>query len=137
MTRPHLFKHAFITLILVGVLNFIATRLYLYWTTQYFDSLVHFTAGISVGFATLWIVSRSQPSWTTIEIFRVAFFGTLAIGLLWEAYELMFGITSILDGVHYVTDTLFDLVMDVLGSVVAAFYSMGLATTTPSTEQIK
>ncbi len=120
MLRSHLFKNAFILLVLVGVLNSVAVKLHLYWTLHYFDSLVHFTAGVSVGFAALWFFSRSV---TAKNILLVSFAMTLFVGIIWEIFELYFNITYLSDGIHYVTDTSFDLVMDCLGALVAGFYS--------------
>ena len=125
--KSHSFRIAFIFLILVGVLNFIAITLHLYWTLHYFDSLVHFTAGVSVGFASLWFVSlffvKNNAPLNRNYILTVAFVGALIVGIVWEVFELVFGVTTLADGIHYITDTSSDLLMDVLGGLVAAFYT--------------
>lgn len=121
MIRSKAFKAAFVLLILVGVLNWIAIKLYLYWTVHYFDSLVHFLAGMCVGLASLWLAS-GKGKLSGWQIIAAAIIGALVIGLLWEIYELAVGDTTVADGMRYVTDTSSDILMDVLGGLAAGLY---------------
>ena len=124
--RTILFKRAFILLVLVGILNFVANKLYFYWTLHYFDSLVHFLAGITVGLASVWFFSRNKVYMTQSSVFLSVFIGVFVVGIVWEVFELVYGITSFSDGMHYVTDTSLDIGMDMVGGVLAGIYSWKL-----------
>ena len=47
----------------------------------------------------------------------------LIIGLLWEVYEIYFGLTFFSDGIIYVRDTASDLILDTCGGFFGALYS--------------
>jgi len=124
MARARLLKNAFLLVVFVGVLHFVAIKLSLYWTLHYFDSVVHFFAGVSVGFASLWLCTKDDMPIpiSSKKIFLTSFLGALGVGLVWEVFELLSGITTLSDGIHYVTDTGSDLFMDIFGGVVAGWY---------------
>ena len=119
-----LFRDAFVLLVLVGVLDYIGVKLYLFWTLHYYDSLVHFTAGITVGLGSVWLwMQLSKGRLTQKHVVWSAFVGALVVGVVWEIFELTNGITLLSDGIHYVTDTSSDLLMDVSGGLIAALYA--------------
>jgi hypothetical protein len=127
-----LFKQTFFLLIVIGILNWIGTELYLYWTVWWYDMLLHFLSGFSVGLAAVWLwgklFSVQMHFWKTIVF---ALFGSLIIGVLWEAYELYFGITLFSDGISYVTDTLSDLTLDICGGFFSGLYAFRLLNSNP------
>lgn len=109
----------------VGILNWIATHFYLYWTVYEFDSLVHFLGGILVALFFLWFYFYSgffSPKRRDFNQFlKISFLSILFVGVLWEAFELIVGVTGFLDK-EYVYDTTLDLIMDFLGALVGCFY---------------
>jgi hypothetical protein len=126
--NKRLFKHTFFLLFVVGVLNLVATELYLYWTIWWFDMLVHFLAGTTVSMATLWFwphINKIKIH-TTVQIIIVAIIGTIIVGIVWEIYELYFHITSLSDGISYITDTVSDLIMDISGGFFGAWHALRL-----------
>ncbi len=58
------------------------------------------------------------------KIIFTGFLGALFIGILWEFYELYFEITSISDGISYLTDTSSDILMDISGGILGGLYSL-------------
>jgi hypothetical protein len=119
-----LFKHTFLLLVIIGLLNWVGTYLYLYWTIWWFDMLMHFISGLEVGMAAVLIWQYFYP--TKIRLTKkmaIGVLGGLTVGLLWEAYELYFGITTLSDGVAYYTDTVSDLILDLCGGFFAGLYA--------------
>jgi magnesium-transporting ATPase (P-type) len=126
--RWNIFLTAFFVLLLVGILNIIAYIFYFYWTLHYFDTLVHFLAGVSVGFASVWFftyknrnddLGRFIETWNKKRIIKYTLLSGFIIGFLWEIFEILVQATSFSDGIKYVTDTSLDLFVDTLGSVLA------------------
>ncbi len=125
MIQTRLFKNTFTLLFIVGVLNYIAVYLYLYWTVWWFDMLVHFLAGTCVAMATVlayyFYNGRRIP--VLYKSILLGIFGGIIIGVLWEAYELYFEIENIYDGLSYVLDTSSDLVLDTSGAILGGLYA--------------
>ena len=128
MLSQSIFKRAFITLAITGFLNFISMRFYLYWSFWWMDMIVHFFGGLTVSLATLWVFSHLYgfKNWNTLRLITVSLMGSIFIGVIWELFELHFGITSLSDGVRYVTDTASDISMDIVGGIVGFFYTLNL-----------
>lgn len=125
MIQTRLFKNTFILLVVVGVLNFLAVYLYLYWTVWWFDMLVHFSAGMCVAMAGILLYffyhSKNIPS--IPDSIKVAVLSVLLVGVLWEIYELCIGVASFSDGLGYFMDTGSDLLMDISGGVLGSLYA--------------
>ena len=128
MISQIIFKRAFWILVITGVANLIASKFYLYWTLPRVDMVVHFFAGLTVALATLWLCSLrfDISKWKVCSIFCFALLGSISVGILWEIYELHFGITSISDGIYYFMDTGSDLTMDTVGGIAGFFYTSKL-----------
>jgi hypothetical protein len=124
MMHTRLFKYTFWVLAFVGAINYAAIHLYLYWTVWWFDMVVHFSAGVCVGMASVLVYAfyrKMTPS--TAQAITTALIGALAIGVLWEFYELVFHITSLSDGMAYATDTSSDILMDLSGGLLGGLYA--------------
>jgi hypothetical protein len=124
MMHTRLFKYTFWILVFVGAINYAAIHLYLYWTVWWFDMVVHFSAGVCVGMASVLVYAfyrKMTPS--TAQAITTALIGALAIGVLWEFYELAFHITSLSDGMAYATDTSSDILMDLSGGLLGGLYA--------------
>jgi magnesium-transporting ATPase (P-type) len=131
MMKTKLFIHAFILLALVGVLNLTAIHLYLYWTTNWFDMIVHTLAGATVGMTMIlfWQYRHMSVPLQSLDqrhLVRIGVIGAIVIGILWEIYELSFGITTLADGIHYFTDTGSDLICDTIGGILGSLYAYRL-----------
>ena len=120
-----LFIRAFVLLILIGLLDFIADKFYLYWTLHWFDSVLHFISGvcIAVGGISTWLLIFNNGNHSKKRILTIGLLFVAIIGILWEFFELRFGITSLSDGIHYATDTTLDVFLDMLGGFLGSLYS--------------
>ena len=126
MLETRLFRHIFILLFVVAILNFLGTTFYLYWTLWGFDTVVHFLAGASVSMAVVLFWEYYFPN-KTPSLIKTIFLAVLVafiIGILWEIYELYFDLTSFSDGIVYVRDTLSDLLMDITGGFFGTLWAM-------------
>lgn len=124
MLTQTIFKKAFWSLALTGILNWFSTKLYLYWTVWWIDMVVHFLGGLTVGLTLMWLGSLSNNfrDWSLKKLLFSALFGAILIGILWEIYELYFGLTSLSDGMDYWTNTSSDLIMDAVGGISSFLY---------------
>ncbi|MCB9805689.1 hypothetical protein H6775_00850 [Candidatus Nomurabacteria bacterium] len=118
-----LFKEVFLTLILVAILHKIALVLFLYWTVDWFDILMHGLGGLSLGFLFLFIFYTSGFSNLDQSHFFYVFFITigsvLIVGLIWELWEVFVGLTDVLKDQ---LDTISDIVMDMVGATLSFLY---------------
>lgn len=123
ITKP-LFKRTFALLILIGVGDFVANALYLYWTVWWADMIMHFSAGFCVAMAGIvfWQFFLDKNI-SFKKAVAVAFMFTITVGLMWEIFETYFEIAMTSDGYSYVTDTISDLILDVSGGILGAIYS--------------
>lgn len=107
--------------VLVASLNYIAGVFYYYWTIGWFDSFVHFLAGIAMGLFSVWIYFQSGLFKKSIPEKRqavlISIICVLAIGIGWEIFEYANGLTQSTES--YSLDTIHDLISDILGALVA------------------
>ena len=88
--------------------------------------VVHFLAGATVAIATVLIIKyflRDRVA-TLGKFVWPAITTALIIGVIWELYELHFGLTHLSDGVRYIRDTTSDISMDICGGILGALYSI-------------
>ena len=107
----------------LGVAYALGSVLHLFYTLMWFDMVVHCSAGVAIGllvYMTFEYVSEKPMTYS--ERLRKGISIVLLIGLLWECYELYFGITS-LRSADYFADNGMDVVMDTLGGMIALFYA--------------
>lgn len=120
MTRVHLFRLAFYTAVIVAALHILAVVFFLYSFYWWFDIPMHFLAGFCIGLFFLGLFcadDASRPAGSQRALF-VALAGSLAVGLVWELFEYLNGITFNAIG-NYRLDTVKDVVMDVTGGYAA------------------
>lgn len=120
--NQRLFRDTAILFVAIGVLDFLANKLYLYWTTWWVDVILHFLAGAVVAMAVI-LVLESLSWLSRRHVIGSVIFSVIAVGIAWELFELRFEITSLADGVAYWSDTLSDLVLDALGGFLGMKYS--------------
>ncbi|MES2214020.1 MAG: hypothetical protein V4465_01315 [Patescibacteria group bacterium] len=108
---------------IMGLLHLAGSYLYLYWTAWWFDNLVHFTGGVGVGFFIVWFFLFSGLVWKDVptrnKIFVTSLSLTLLVGLGWELFEYVNGLTQSTES--YALDTVHDLLADTLGGAIAGF----------------
>jgi hypothetical protein len=122
--KKPLFKQTFLLLFLLGVADFVANSLYLYWTVWWFDIIMHFSAGVCVGMASILVWQYFLDGNISFKKSLVlALFFSLLVGLLWEFFEVYFGIALVSDGVPYITDTISDMILDVCGGLLGGIYA--------------
>lgn len=109
------------TLLVTGALNILGTKLYLYWTVIWFDMIMHFLGGlfVSLFFFSILSLLKSRLSYTEKLVLGVIF--TVLVGLVWEYYELVIGVTNLADTAYW-GDTGMDIVMDTLGSIAGVLF---------------
>lgn len=113
----------FIASAAVAVLHKIALTLFLYWTTPWFDILMHFlggfTIGLIAGFAFFISGFVKIPRDHLLNAFIIIIGTVLIVGLVWELWEVFVGFTDVLNDE---VDTIMDVVMDLIGASVAFLY---------------
>lgn len=123
--KKPLFWETFGLLMLVGVLNYFATRYHLYWSVYEFDSLVHFLGGATLSVFFLWLYFFSgffNPAKRSLTRFLlISIVGAMFVAVCWEIYELLLG-EAAMNKAAYPYDTSMDIIMDTLGMVAACFY---------------
>jgi hypothetical protein len=119
------FFPSFLVLSLVGLLHWIGSSDFYYWTVWWYDVMMHFLGGVWVALAVLWV---SHMPFVPASLKSRISFGSLAlsvfvVGLAWEAYELVLGFSCLYDP-GYASDTIQDLIMDTLGALCVAMVSI-------------
>lgn len=113
-------------LVVVGVLNYIATIYHLYWSIYEFDGVVHFLAGAAFSLFFLWLYFFSgffNPQKISLAKFLlISILGTMFVAVSWEIYELTLG-EALIQKSEYPYDTMMDLLMGFFGAVAACFYA--------------
>jgi hypothetical protein len=126
MLKKPLFIEMVVLVVVVGVLNYIATVKHLYWSTSEFDSVVHFFGGAFVASFFVWFYFFSgffvPKSRNFVDFLKIAFWGSLFIAVSWEIYELVMGEAEIQQA-EYPYDTTLDFIMDLLGILAVVFYA--------------
>ncbi|MHB1330426.1 MAG: hypothetical protein ACYCY6_00450 [Minisyncoccota bacterium] len=124
MTNHRLLTVTFIFVVAVGLLHQLGSIYALYWDIAWFDTMVHFVGGLSMGFLFLWVwnvsgfVGKSIP---TRRISLISVFVFVAIvGIGWELFEYFFNIANPTKG-NYIGDTTLDLFADLCGGIIAGF----------------
>lgn len=124
MKQHTLLKVLFVLIWMLALANGIAEQYHLYWIYRWFDIPMHFFGGVWVGLAVLWLCFRSGYVWKEtgppLSALVIGVVGGLLIGFVWEVYEfVVWQISGAGLPLNYVPDSLLDLVMDFLGSLVA------------------
>lgn len=109
---------------LLFLVHFFATKTGLYWITGWFDSVSHLIGGFGIFFVLAYVLSfiGKKPSLLSIILL------TLFIGIIWELFELKYGIT-VISSRTYTFDTSSDLVFDIVGGVLALLITKKYART--------
>lgn len=87
--------------------------------------ITHIIGGIFIALLVLWIRFLSgymgNPSIPSVSrILYLALLGVIIIGISWEMFERLLGMTWNLEG--YWVDTITDMAMDIIGGLVGALF---------------
>ncbi|KND51625.1 MAG: putative membrane protein (4 TMH) [Parcubacteria bacterium C7867-003] len=124
MLKTSLFKQTFLLLCVIGVSDFVANKLYLYWTVWWFDMYMHFISGVCVGMAgvLVWQYLFDKNISFKKSLF-VSMFAILVIGVAWEVFESYFDIAMVVEGGNYFLDTTSDIILDFSGAILGSIYA--------------
>lgn len=120
MHHNKIFRLMFWVLFIVGALNAISYKLYLFWTVIWFDMVMHFLGGLFVALFFFAVFSLLGTKMRYVEKLVLGLTFTLLVGLVWEYYELIIGVTNLTD-IEYWPNTGMDIVMDVAGGLAGIF----------------
>ncbi len=101
--------------ILLWVLNSIALDQSLYWSLGWYDIMMHFLAGLTIGVVVVWFLN---PQGWSLRSFLLVLMYVMVVSVAYEIFEYMNGLT--LSTQEYPIDTTIDLVMDAIGAIFAA-----------------
>lgn len=114
----------FTLVIAVGILHQAGSIFYFYWNSFWFDELMHFLGGLTMGvlFLWLWYVSGifgfGTPSKKEAMVGALIFAMIVSFG--WEFFEFAHKIATPIGG-NYPLDTFNDLLFDFVGATAAGF----------------
>lgn len=105
---------------LIGVLHISAVIFFIYWEYWWFDIPMHFLGGMFAAFISAWVITMRRPQLPAESTTFIAglFFSALLIGILWEIYEYIAGVTYVAMGSYFI-DTTKDIVVDMAGAYTA------------------
>lgn len=118
---PSLFTLIFAIAAAINALGYV---LELWASPAWFDEAVHVATPFAVVTAVAWMLVKRQDAYPRTHparyMFKIVIIG-LAVGVLWEGFEWVIGI------VGSARDTLSDLLMDMIGAVLAAIFCLAAA----------
>ncbi len=118
MDRKKFFIRVAMLIGLIFVLNFVAEKFHLYYSTWYFDMFMHFLGGVWLGMLLIWFFK--VDSFSLRQVFKVIL-GVLVIGVAWEIFEFVF-INTVAEFPFDLADTISDMLFDLSGGFVSICY---------------
>jgi hypothetical protein len=114
----------------VFVLNYVAGLYYFYWLYWWYDIMMHFLGGALIGGLAVWGAVYHSPSLTWRQLLGIALCTIALIGGGWEFFEYLTG--QYVGQVGVAFDTTIDLIMDLIGTLIAAAVVCRLSRSRPS-----
>ena len=108
---------------LLLIAHLVALKLSIYWTVEGYDSLMHAFGGFIGALMVIYTLQKigispqSLPKKIILLLFVMI--SVIAVGSIWELWEVFVGFT---DPFTDVLDTISDLVMDTIGSIIGFIY---------------
>jgi len=110
--------------VLILFLHKLALDFFIYWTTDWYDIIMHFLGGFVIALIAYLLVDRvvglHPIKQNTLSHFSFVFGILLIVGLGWELFEIW---TELIDPIADRLDSLMDLLMDSVGGITAFFYA--------------
>ena len=101
-------------LLLIAIVHAFALTYDLYWYYPLLNRVVHFSGGVWIALASIWLLARHGRKFGFLQIIAIV----MLVSIAWELFEVVIGMTHEKD---YVLDTSLDLTMDFLGGVCGFF----------------
>lgn len=99
---------------------------YLYPVSPWYDDVVHFLGGVWVGLTSVWMIYRLGKGLYGLSYGQnyqktIIVAGTIAfiVGICWEIFEYLNGLTMTAPGETYKFDTVMDVMEDTLGAIIS------------------
>lgn len=121
MDSRHLLFLQLFLLGIVAALHMIGSQLYLYWMFWWYDMVVHFLASIWIALSATWIAAQFRAKRVALWVFV----SVALVSLGWESFEYMIGAVDLADGDVFVTDTVLDLVVNMIGGLFGWYVGRG------------
>ena len=120
MEQEKFFKFPAYSIILLFLINFLATKFHWYFSIWYFDMPMHFLGGASVGLMAIWLFLKKEIPFSMKNIIWLMFIVFL-VGSLWEIFEVIFN--NMIAGTSFdLLDTISDLFFDLFGGMFAFLF---------------
>ena len=138
-SRPHPLYLGFVIMVILGLAHAAALSFYLYWSYWWFDWVMHSLMGLAIGLVVYWAIFdlsgplRLRPK-SLLTPFLVIFLTLITIGVAWEIFEYVLGLTDSYEA-SYALDVINDLLADSIGAILAAF--IGIKHTSLSTSRFQ
>jgi len=117
-----------VLIIVIAVLNWLATVFSLYWRVGWFDMPMHFLGGAWVSATTLWFFILSgrfamkDKYKSILYTYLLSVVSVIIIGGVWELFEFGVDIAVLSIAQNNIIDTASDMMFDILGALVASSY---------------
>lgn len=120
--RASLSLQSFFLVILIALLHKLANMFYWYASIVWFDMLMHFLGGLFLAFVGGAVLSKVIKNASRTKIFVLLLSFVLIVGLGWEVFEFSVQEIIKITGLADIPDSLSDLLFDMIGCVVGAFF---------------
>ena len=120
--KSPLFTSAIFAVIFVSAVDLFALKFHLFYAIIWFDMPMHFLGGFLVSILALSILVHNQGHVSYGKLLFWGIISALVIGIMWELFELYFGITYLYSP-DYIGDNGMDVTMDLFGGFSAVVYS--------------
>lgn len=117
MLARHILYAQFVVVVLITILHLSGLENDLYWRFLWLDTVTHAMGGMWAALFFIWV--RTLRGYKLDLAWGIA--GALALGIVWELFELAAGVQW---EANYVLDTSIDIFMDALGGAFGAFLAI-------------
>lgn len=125
MKRGRILGHIALLSAIFALSHAVALKLSLYWTVGWADTIMHFFGGFLGTLIVVYMLQKAGISPRTLprKMFLLTFVVVcvFAVGVVWELWEIFVHFTDPFVRSEQI-DTIMDLVMDTIGSVVGFVY---------------
>lgn len=111
--------------LILAVSHYLAIEFMLYWRYLWLDIPMHLLGGtvVGLGYLSLSDLFPRLPKWLFSLMMTVWI--VISVAIAWEIFEIAIG--TVFDEVHYVRDTIADLICGVIGGVLAHIVHRNIA----------
>lgn len=123
MKKHSILAHIGLLSIIFAVTHKVALNFSLYWTTSWFDIIMHTFGGLIGSLLVIYVLQKigiqgkTLPRKILVILFVIV--SVVAVGAIWELWEIFVGMT---DPFTDTLDTISDLIMDTVGACIGFIY---------------